>query len=80
MLQAMQNRLPLSQPRLEQLCILYLQQFPRCRDVQAIALERPAAGPANWAVREIQPALSIVAAHQARLALRDLQDVFRMVT
>jgi hypothetical protein len=76
----MQNRIPLSQPKLEQLCILYLRQFSRCRQVQAIALERPATGSANWAVREIQPALSIVATHQARLAIQDLQDVFRMVT
>lgn len=76
----MRNRIPLSQAKLEQLCILYLRQFPRCREVQAIALERPVAGPGNWAVRDIQPALSIVAAHQARLALQDLQDVFGMVT
>jgi hypothetical protein len=48
--------------------------------VQTIVLDRPVAGPANWAVREIQPSLSIVAAHQARLAIQDLQDVFRMVT
>jgi len=76
----MQNRIALSQPKLEQLCILYLQQFPRCREVQAVALERPATGSGNWSVRDIQPALSIVAAHQARLALQDMQDVFRMVT
>jgi hypothetical protein len=57
-----------------------LRQFPRCRDIRAIALERPTAGAASWSVRDIQPPLSIVAAHQARLAIQDLQGVFRMAT
>jgi hypothetical protein len=76
----MDKKIPLGQSKLENLCLLYLRQFPRCQGVLAITLERPVGGSANWVVRDIQPPLSIVAGHQARLALQDLHDMFRMVT
>ena len=76
----MVQKVPLSKNRLEQLCVLYLRQFPRSGRVETVRIRRPACGPENWVAEKIIPNLSVAGNHVARLAIRELQDSFRMVT
>jgi hypothetical protein len=73
------TKLPLHKTKLEELCVLYLRQFPRCSSLRYIIVDRPKTGNTNWIVAEMLPPLSVAATYLAKIALNDLQQVFRMV-
>jgi hypothetical protein len=71
----------LSKPKLEDLCLLYVRQYPRCAFVQSIKLKRPEQPTGlNWVVAEIMPRPSLIAEHCVRLAIKELQKTVRMVS
>lgn len=70
------EKLPLEKVKLENLCALYLRQYPRCSKVSYVTLGRPNSQSVNWEVNRSQ-ALGITA-HCARLLIADMQAVFRM--
>jgi hypothetical protein len=74
-------RAVLSKPKLEELCLLYVQQYPRWASIQAIKLKRPEQpdGP-NWMVAEMQPSQTLTTDLSVRLAIRELQETVRMTT
>jgi len=71
--------MPIAKAKLEQVCLLYLNQQRRERAIDEIVLGRPAAGQADWTISGVYPRIDIRDVKNTFTAIRELQSVFCMV-
>jgi hypothetical protein len=66
----------ITQTRLENICVLYLNHQPRRRTVAYVLVERSAN--ANWSLFAVEPLLDLRDVKTSFAAVRELQSLFRM--